>query len=94
MRSLKSTLNVTKEGIHFTGQVKPQYIADHVFKIMETFNVDVMSVDPEPLVVDVVISEDGTLSFEPNLKKVEIPTFVYAMIRLLVQLEEAKKEEE
>ena len=88
MRSLKSTLNVTKEGLNFSGQLKPQHIADHVFKMMDTFNVDVMSVYPQPLVVDVILTEDLTLEFEPSLKVDEIPTFVYSMITILAQIEE------
>lgn len=91
MKSFKSTLKVTTEGLHFSGQVKPQHIADHVFKMMDTFNVDVMNVEPKELVVDVVLSEDLTLAFEPSLQVDEIPTFVYAMISLLAQIEEGTK---
>ena len=93
LRELKSTLSVTQNGASYTGQFKPEVLTETVVQIAELFKVDVTSVEPKDFVIDIKIAEDGTVSFEPNLKKEDIPLFVYAMIYVLQSRENENPDE-
>ena len=95
MRSeLKSTLTVTHESARFTGQFKPEVITGHIIQLYEMFKVDIDSVEPKEFTVDIKIAKDGTLSFEQNLKKEDIPLFVYAMLTVLESRNSEKSEDD